>query len=239
MTPTKDPTTGANGAAPARIIARAASIHIDEACNIFLNDCFRPFGIQLVPLAGDPADSFHRQKFEACLVRLYDPEAERILDAARSSPSNRGMVIYGIARNTREALRYSRFGINAIFDEPLDRQSIIKVIRASHLLVMNELRRYARVPVVGHVLLETSNGNIAARTVEVSSGGMSVRSTEPLSTATSVTVTLELPGMERLTFRAQVWWARPEDKVFGLRYDPGDNRRLKVRDWIEEYLENV
>lgn len=228
-----------NGATPARIIARAASIHIDDACNEFLNECFKPFGIELVALKEDAAASFHKQKFEACLLRLYDPEAERILEAARSSASNRGMVIYGIARNTREALRYSRFGINAILDEPLDRQSVWKVIRASHLLVMNELRRYARVPVVGQALLETPAGTISARTVEVSSGGMSVRSSQALSPSAMVTATLELPGLERFAFRAQVWWARPEDQVYGFRFDLTDERRLKVRDWIEEYLENV
>lgn len=226
-------------ATPTKIIARAASIHIDEACNSFLHECFKPFGIQLVPLAGDPAASFQKQKFEACLLRLYDPEAERILEAARNSPSNRGMVIYGIARSTREALRYSRYGINAVFDEPLERQSVLKVLRSSHLLVMNELRRYARVPVVGQAVIDSGGGSIAARTVEVSSGGMSVRSSQPLLPASSVSVTLELPGTGRFTFRAQVWWARMEDQIFGLRFDPGDDRRLKVRDWIEQYLDNV
>lgn len=231
--------SSAIGATPTKIIARAASIHIDDACNSFLSECFKPFGIQLVPLQGNPAALFQKQKFEACLLRLYDPEAEGILEAARNSPSNRGMVIYGIARSTREALRYSRYGINAIFDEPLDRQSVLKVLRSSHLLVMNELRRYARVPVVGQAVIDTGGGSIAARTVEVSSGGMSVRSGEPLSPASTVSVTLELPGTGRFTFRAQVWWARKEDQIFGLRFDPSDDRRLKVRDWIEQYLDNV
>ncbi|HLW54779.1 MAG TPA: PilZ domain-containing protein [Candidatus Angelobacter sp.] len=235
----QEPPTVAGGAAPARIIARAASIHIDDACNVFLGECFRPFGIQLVPLQGEPAASLQRQKFEACLLRLYDPEAERILEAARTSSSNRGMVIYGIARNTREALLYSRYGINAVFDEPLDRQSVQKVIRSSHLLVMNELRRYARVPVVGQVVIDTAGRSVAARTMEVSSGGMSVRSSEPLSPSSAATVTIELPGTARFTFRAQVWWARSEDGVFGLRFDPTDDRRLKVREWIEDYLNNV
>lgn len=239
MKPAEEITGASVGTAPARIVARAASIHIDDACNSFLAECFRPFGIQLITLQGDPVAAFHRQKFEACVLRLYDSEAERILEAARNSASNRGLVIYGIARNTREALRLSRFGINAVLDEPLDRQSVLKVIRSSHLLVMNEFRRYARVPVVGQAVIDTPSGSVAARTVEVSSGGMSVRSNVPLSPASSVTVTLELPGTGRFTFRAFVWWARAEDQVFGFRFDPSDDRRLKVRDWIEDYLENV
>jgi hypothetical protein len=237
--PAEESTSLTKEAATARIIARVASIQIDDACNSFLSDCFRSFGIQLVPLEGDAANLLHRQKFEACLLRLYDPEAEQILEGARSSSSNRGVVIFGIARNTKEALRYSRYGINAVFDEPLDRQSVLKVLRSSHLLVMNELRRYARVPVVGQAVIDTPRGSVAARTVEVSSGGMSIRSTEPLSPSSAVTATIDLPGTGRFTFRAQVWWARPEDQVFGLRFDPTDDRRLKVRDWIEQYLDNL
>jgi hypothetical protein len=228
---------GPNGAHPGRTVARTASIHIDDACNEFLSECFKPFGIQLVPLEGDPVTAFQRQKFEACLLRLYDPEAERILEAARHSSSNRGVVIYGIAHNAKEVLRHARFGINAVFDEPLDRVSVLKVVRASHLLVINELRRYARVPVVGETEIETPMGKVRALTVEVSSGGMSVRSRTPLSPANSVTATLELPGTSRFSLRAFVWWARPDEKVYGLRFDPSDERRGRVRDWIEEYLE--
>jgi len=92
-----------------KITARIASIHIDPACNTFLNDCFRQFGITVVPADADPILLLNRQKFEACVLRLYDPEADRILKAARNSPSNRRLVIYGIARNTQEALRYSSY----------------------------------------------------------------------------------------------------------------------------------
>ena len=67
-----------------KITARIASIHIDPACNTFLNDCFRQFGITVVPAEGDPILLLNRQKFEACVLRLYDPEADRILKAARN-----------------------------------------------------------------------------------------------------------------------------------------------------------
>src|SRR5215469_12825659 len=160
-------------AIPGKITARTASVHIDPACNSFLGDCFRQFGISIVPLEGDPTAVFQRQKFEACVVRLYDPDADRILKAARNSPSNRRMVLYGIARNTAEALRYSSYGINAVLDEPLDRQSVLKIVRATHLLVIHELRRYVRIPVVSQAELETDSQTRAKiTTVEVSSGGM-------------------------------------------------------------------
>src|SRR6201993_2234729 len=144
-------------ASTAKITAKIASIHIDPACNSFLNDCFRQFGINVVPLQDDPVTALNRQKFEACVLRLYDPDADKILKAARNSASNRRLVLYGIARNTQEALRYSSYGINAVLDEPLDRQSVLKVVRATHLLVIHELRRYIRIPVASQAEIDTGN----------------------------------------------------------------------------------
>jgi hypothetical protein len=227
-------------AIPGKITARTASVHIDPACNSFLGDCFRQFGISIVPLEGDPVAVFQRQKFEACVLRLYDPDADRILKAARGSPSNRRMVLYGIARNTAEALRYSNYGINAVLDEPLDRQSVLKIVRATHLLVIHELRRYVRIPVVSQAEIETESHTTAkVTTVEVSSGGMSVRSATALSKSDPVRLLLNLPGLEKLSVRAFICWYRESDKVYGLRFDSNDERRLKVRAWIDQYLEIV
>lgn len=229
----------ATSSIPGKINAKALSIHIDHACNAFMHDCFKQFGIHVVALPGDPVAALNRQKFEACVMRLYDPQAEKILQAARNSSSNKGIVIYGIARNTQEALRHSTYGINAVFDEPLDRQSVLKVVRATHLLVIHELRRYVRVPLVAEALIETGAAAAKVMTVEVSSGGMSVRSASPISSPDTVRILAKLPGLDRLDVRAYVCWARPADKIYGLRFDPSDQRRLSVRRWIDQYLEIV
>jgi hypothetical protein len=222
-----------------KITARIASIHIDPACNTFLNDCFRQFGITVVPAEGDPILLLNRQKFEACVLRLYDPEADRILKAARNSPSNRRLVVYGIARNTQEALRYSNYGINAVLDEPLDRQSVLKVVRATHLLVIHELRRYVRIPVASQTEFDVNGRPVIGTTVEVSSGGISIRCLAPLPKSDAIRLTLSLPGIEKLYVRAFVCWYRESDKVYGMRFDPTDERRLRVRGWIDQYLEIV
>jgi len=226
-------------AIPGKITARTASVHIDPACNAFLGDCFRQFGISIVPLEGDPVAVFHRQKFEGCVLRLYDPDADRILKSARNSPSNRRMVIYGIARNTQEALRYSSYGINAVLDEPLDRQSVLKVVRATHLLVIHELRRYVRIPVMAKAEIEMGNRVLPVTTVEVSSGGMSVHCPAPLPKTDPIKLLLSLPGLDKVAVRVFVCWYRETDKVYGLRFDATDERRLKVRGWIDQYLEIV
>jgi hypothetical protein len=213
-------------------------VHIDNTCNAFLHDCFRQFGIHIVALPGDPVTQLQTRKFEACVLRLYDPEAEKILDAARNSSSNRRLVIYGIARSAKEALRHSAYGINAVLDEPLDRPSVVKVVRATHLLVMNELRRYVRVPLTGRAQVETPRGNAQVTTIEISSGGLSVRSSTALAATGAVRVALTLPRLRPLVLRAFICWERQgEEKIYGFKFDPTDPERMKIRGWIDQYLE--
>jgi hypothetical protein len=68
---------------------------------------------------------------------------------------------------------------------------------------------------------------------------MSVRSATPIASSDAITIRAELPGLPKLNLRAYVCWARPADKVYGLRFDPSDDRRLKIRNWIDQYLEIV
>lgn len=221
-----------------RIVARLASLGLDDASNAFLQDSFRQFGIHLTEVNENFADALSRRKFEACVLRLYAPEAEQILSAVRNSSSNRRMVIYGLARNSREALQFSSYGINAVFDEPLERQSVLRVVRATYLLVIHELRRYVRIPVVTEAILDIGQPkSLVAATQEVSGGGMSVTSKSPIPADSAVQVKLTLPGAKEIKVRAVVCWARPNENLYGLRFDANDDRRLAVRRWIDQYLQ--
>lgn len=228
---------GNSGIALSKVVAKVAAVGLDQGAISFLHDCFKQFNVHVVGMNGDPMELFNKQKFEACLLRLYDPEAEKILSTARNSASNRRMVIYGIARNTPEALRYSSFGINAVLDEPLERQNVLKVVRATHLLVVHELRRYVRIPVVTEVSIDNGARTFHAMTMEVSAGGMSVRCQTPLTSVDQVRISFALPGAKKITLRSFVCWTRPAESSFGLRFDPTDETRTRVRNWIDQYLE--
>src|SRR5215813_1027214 len=227
-----------NAATPVSKIAKLASVNLDETTNTFLQDCFRQFGIQVAPITGCFADDLARRKFEACVLRLYAPDAEEVLNAARNSSSNRRMVIYGLARNAREALRFSSYGINAIFDEPLERQSVLRIVRATHLLAIHELRRYVRIPIVTEAVIDIGRGKpLTVASQEVSGGGMSVLSASPLPSQDTVRITFTLPGGKEIKVRAQLCWSRPKENLYGLRFDSTDDARLAVRKWIDLYLE--
>ena len=134
-------------------------------------------------------------------------------------------------------MRYSAYGINAILDEPLDRQCVLKAVRGTHLLVVHELRRYVRIPVVTEVSIDTGARSLSAITLEVSAGGMSVRCQASLSSSETVRIVFTLPGTKKIALRAHVCWSRPNEHSYGLRFDPTDDARVNVRNWIDQYME--
>jgi len=126
-------------------VARAAFIQLDSATNQLLRDCFRQFNLEAVPL-DDPA-RLHKEKFDAAVIWLGEA-AEAYLKEARESRSNRRIVVFGICGGIGEAIRYSRYGINVLLEKPVDRQSALPAVRATHPLIINEFRRYVRIPIV-------------------------------------------------------------------------------------------
>jgi c-di-GMP-binding flagellar brake protein YcgR len=116
---------------------------------------------------------------------------------------------------------------------------VLKVARATHLLVLHELRRYVRIPVVVEASIQSGNENLFAMTIEVSAGGMSVRCESPISSSELVRVEFALPSQPKLAIRASVCWSRESEKLYGMRFDAGDPARAQVRNWIDRYLEIV
>ncbi|HUO27225.1 MAG TPA: PilZ domain-containing protein [Candidatus Aquilonibacter sp.] len=216
--------------------AHAALIDLDDGARTLLSDCFRHFGIETVVMSANAAERLHQEKFEACVLRL-GPGAEAVMEAARTSPSNSRLLIYGLGGNAQEAMRYSKYGINAMFGEPLERPSALKLVRATHLLVLHEFRRYVRIPVMTEVSITGADGErITATSIEISSGGMSLKTAEDLAKGATVEVSFALLTLPRVWVRSTVTWRKA--KSFGVRFDSADERRLKVKEWIDTYLES-
>jgi Tfp pilus assembly protein PilZ len=215
--------------------ARTALVGLNESARALLSEGFRQFGIETVVVTADPAERLKREKFEACVMSLREG-ADAVMEAARSSPSNSRCIIYGVGGNAQEAMRYSKYGINAMFSEPLERPAALKLIRATRMLVLHEFRRYVRIPVMTEVSLVGDGRRIAASSIEISSGGMSIKSSEDFSIGTKVDISFALMTLPRVNLKAHISWRKP--KSIGVRFDADDEKRLKVKTWIDSYLEN-
>jgi hypothetical protein len=216
--------------------ARIALVDLKDATKTVLVECFKQFGIQTVLMPGNAAERLQKEKFEACVVRL-GPGAQAVMEAIRTSPSNSRMVIYGLGGSAQEAMRYSKYGINAIFQEPVERSAALKLVRATQMLVLHEFRRYVRIPVMTEVAVHVGETRkITATSLEVSSGGMSIKTAEDVGSGQSVEVSFALLTLPRIWVRGTVSWKKPKHS-FGVRFDATDDRRRKLKEWIDAYLE--
>jgi hypothetical protein len=228
--PARTPTSQTKKAA-----ARVALVDLKESARNRLAECFRQFGIDTVMLSSGAAERLRQEKFEACVLHL-GPGAEAVMEAARTSPSNSRLVLYGLGGSAQEAMRYSKYGINAMFQEPLERPAALKLVRATHMLVLHEFRRYARIPIMTEVTVVSHDGHrLTASSVEISSGGMSVKSAEDMPAESNVEVSFSLLTLPRVCVRGVVTWRK--SKSFGVQFEAADDRRHRVKEWIDAYLE--
>ena len=219
-----------------KVSARIALVGVPEPAFVILRDGFRQYGIDAVPVPYESIDRFTREKFEGCVVTL-DDRAEAVLHAARNSRSNRRMVIYGICGNAPDAMRFSRFGVNALFKCPVERLDALKVVRSTQLLVLHELRCYVRIPFATSVKVTCDNRNLTGTSQELSGGGMSVRADLVPLNGSRVKVQFELGARGPVSLSGVVCWTREKDNLFGLRFNPEDPGRVQVKQWIDVYLE--
>lgn len=216
--------------------ARAALCNMPPASSTLLSECFRQYAIETVVLSGEDIERLKREKFDACVIPL-GPAAESVIEAARSSSSNSRVVIYGLGGSAQDAMRYSKYCLNAVFQEPLERATALKLVRATRLIVLHEFRRYVRVPVMTEVSITAANGGrFTVNSQEISSGGMSVKGTHSIDSGQPVEVSFSLLTLPRVWIRGHVTWKKP-NKSFGIRFDASDDRRRRLKEWIDGYLE--
>ncbi len=217
--------------------ARVALFDLASTASSLLTDCFRQYGIETVVIPGEDAERLGREKFDACVLPL-DADVGAIIELARSSASNSRIVIYGLGGSAQDALRYSKYCINAVFHEPLERSAALKLVRSTRPLVLHEFRRYVRIPVMTEVSIVTADGSrLSVTSQEISSGGMSLKGTHTLDPGSLVEVSFSLLTLPRIWMRGYVTWKKPNKSV-GIRFDPTDERRRRLKDWIVAYLES-
>jgi c-di-GMP-binding flagellar brake protein YcgR len=85
-------------------------------------------------------------------------------------------------------------------------------------------------------VVSPDNHRLSASSLEISSGGMSLKSAEDMPAGTNLEISFSLLTLPRVSVRAVVTWRK--SKSFGVRFDPTDERRHKIKEWIDGYLES-
>ena len=235
-TPHQSPSQQAADRRKSRV--RVALANLDDSNSSVLRECCKPFGIETTAIAGNHAVRFREEKFEACAVVL-NSEANSILDAIRKSPLNRHIVIYGFCQGGQQLRQFSQYGINIILNFPVERANFTRSIRSTYHLLTHEFRRYVRIPMVVEITVQAGGQKLTAITEEISVGGMSIRVAEPVAVSSPTQLEFTLPNLKKISTSAAVCWTNKDERRVGLRFDPADERRLRIREWIEQYLDAV
>jgi hypothetical protein len=220
--------------------ARVALFNLEQSTQQIFSEAFRQFGMETIALQNGDCTRVNDEKFEACALELYAPNADTMLSAIRSSPLNKRIIVFGVRRTRDDLLRTAQYAINVVLDDPLDRSACSRAVRASKTLVLHEFRRYVRIPIATEVTVLTSRKRYSTTSVEISEGGMSLQM--PLESGIrdgdTLRVAFTLPQQPGINLWGKVCWSRAEDSVLGVRFEPPEQEeRSVVKQWISDYLQ--
>ena len=218
---------------PSKPTPRVALVRLDAATCEFLQRAFQQCGVQAVPVAEDFAQRLRVEQFQGCVVRL-DEHASAVLEAVRSSKSNHRMILYGISPRDVDVRRFSKYGINTLINSPVGRSDALSVARSTCSLLLNELRRYVRIPLVIEVSIESPSGRVSGSSREISGGGMSVELAKQASLSDTLRLSFILPEKPPVSVGATVCWRK--DSFVGFHFQDSDPGRQIVKNWINSFL---
>lgn len=208
-------------------------VELDDFSGELVRKAFAQCDIQTARIGDDFAARVMREKFEG-LVLTLDQRAIQVLEAIRSSPSNRRSIVYGIAREDLDIRPFSRYGINAFLDLPLDRAAVSSTARATCALLLQELRRYVRIPLVVEVSIESGGASMRGSSREISGGGMSVHLPGAALKPGKARLAFALPEAPMLTIAANLCWVN--ESLLGFQFEDSDPARQAVKSWIDSFL---
>ncbi|HKR28941.1 MAG TPA: PilZ domain-containing protein [Terriglobales bacterium] len=217
-----------------KLAPRVALVQLDGITGDTLTRAFVQCGVQTILVGEDFAQRLAREQFQGCILRL-DDQASAVLEAVRSSRSNKKMILYGVVSHHLEVRPHAKYGINAIVELPLDRSMALQVARSTCALLLNELRRYVRIPIVVEVTIESRSGKSVGSSREISGGGMSVSFTEQIRDASGqISLSFTLPEKPTVKIAATTCWQNGAE--LGFQFQDSDAGRQIVKDWINSFL---
>jgi len=181
------------------------------------------------------------RKFDAVIVdfQLGKGSAE-VLDAVRTSSSNRTAVTFAISNSAAEVMEAFHRGSGLVFERPLSRQSIASTLKPAYGLILRERRRYFRCPIsVPIVILRPDHTEVRCYCLNISEGGMAVSTFVPLSAGEAVQVQFTLPE-RTLPFQAEAKICWYKTGHIGVRFVSLPSARLlELQDWLARKLEEM
>lgn len=181
------------------------------------------------------------EKFDAVIVDCDDlPDGVDVLKDLRKTPSNRSSVAFAILNGSTTAHQAFEFGATFVMQKPITPLNAMRCLSAGLGLMVRERRRYFRYTVELDVVFRLGQGDIKARTTNVSEGGMAIRTVASLGRGDVGNVTFTLPeNLGNVDAKAELVWVDGHGRA-GIRFleMPKTSRQL-LDQWLEEQILRV
>ena len=173
-------------------------------------------------------------KFDVVFLDLHmaSPDGLELAQQMRRTESNRMTPIILLSDDQRPSAMSIGFeaGANFFLYKPIDRDRLLKLVRATQGPMENDRRRIRRVPLQSRVQLRFGLENLEGETVDVSPSGLLIKAHRILPAGSSVGVRLHLSGkMEPIAGRGSVVRIVGGNQM-GIHLDrlaPPDSERLE------------
>jgi len=146
--------------------------------------------------SNEAGERLKREKYHAVFLdmRMPAPDGAELARQVRASRVNASTVIVMITGEQDRTVMGRAFeaGVEFFLFKPVERNKLLKLIRATEGSIERERRRFARVRLRCKVSMESGNDRLEGTTLDLSLGGALVQSHRAFPSGTPVTVNLEL-----------------------------------------------
>ena len=146
--------------------------------------------------SAEAAERLQREKFHAVFLdmRMPPPDGLELARQVRASRVNASTVIVMISGEQDRTLMRRAFeaGVEIFLFKPIERNKLLRLIRAAEGPIERERRRFTRVRLRCRVSMEVGNDRLEGTTLDLSLGGALVQSRHTFPLGTQVSVSLEV-----------------------------------------------
>jgi DNA-binding response OmpR family regulator len=187
--------------------------------------------------SSDAAELLKREKYQAVFLdmRMPPPDGVELAREIRASRVNASTVIVMITGEQDRTVMGRAFeaGVEVFLFKPVERNKLLKLMRATEGLIERERRRFTRVRLRCRVSLESGKDRLEGTTLDISLGGALVQSHRTFPSGIPVTVSLELEaGTSPLRSGARVIRTIGTD-CMGIQFE---NLGSKESNRLQEFL---
>jgi DNA-binding response OmpR family regulator len=146
--------------------------------------------------SAEAPDLLREGKFSVAFfgLRMNAPDGPELTRQMRGSSFNRMTPVVMISDDQRPGAMSEGFEAGASFFlyKPIDKESLLRLVRATQGALEHERRRTRRIPLECPARLRIGNQEIDGQTIDVSMEGVLVRVSRPIPVGSSVNISLQL-----------------------------------------------